>query len=99
MPGCQKVHRSRPEGGGKKVRLSFCAGCEDTLYCSRECQKSHRDAHRAYCKAKQCEKEEAEEAERKEREKEEMAGADAVAESFAPLSLLSPQRGGTGKKK
>lgn len=96
--GCGKVHRSRPEGGGKKIRLAFCSGCEDTLYCSTECQSNDWEAHRLYCKAKQREIEEAKKKKKAAEEAEEKAKMDAVAASFAPLSLLNPQGGGAGRK-
>lgn len=97
-PGCGKVHRSVSESG-KKIRLHFCAGCQDTLYCGSTCQSNHWEEHKPYCKAKQREAKEAEKERMAQKEAEEKARMDAVAASFAPLSLLDPQGGGGGSKK
>ncbi|KAJ7890130.1 hypothetical protein B0H14DRAFT_2690686 [Mycena olivaceomarginata] len=36
---------------GHQTKLSTCASCQVTLYCSKECQKAHWPAHKAECKA------------------------------------------------
>ena len=36
--------------GGVFAKLAMCAGCGVVYYCSRDCQKLHRKAHKADCK-------------------------------------------------
>jgi hypothetical protein len=37
------------EGG---PALSWCSGCNNAIYCSKECQKKCRPRHKLYCKSK-----------------------------------------------
>jgi len=34
--------------------FNACAGCQISLYCSRECQKAHWKEHKEFCKANRC---------------------------------------------
>ena len=57
-PGRTNVHgaRTAPKAGktkGKKIYLSECAGCYDTMYCSKECQNAAWSDHKASCKEAQ----------------------------------------------
>ena len=46
---CQKKEEFYAE-----EEFNACAGCQISLYCSRECQKAHWKEHKEFCKANRC---------------------------------------------
>jgi hypothetical protein len=95
-PDCHYVHGERlePEEGkskGKKIRLEYCTGCYDKMYCSKKCHRAHWAEHKPICQEIQRERREKEDRKKIEREA-------AAAASFVPASIV-PQAGSSKKKK
>ena len=47
---CGKCASAGDDDAGAGILL-LCGGCERTYYCSKDCQRAHRAAHAAWCKA------------------------------------------------
>lgn len=100
-PGCTNVHgaRTAPKAGktkGKKIYLSECTGCYDTMYCQKECQNAAWSDHKASCKEAQTKRKEDEDKRNAKTKLEEEERKYAVLASFVPT--LQGSTGSTKKK-
>lgn len=48
---CAACQKREPFDGDE---FSSCAGCQVSVYCSRECQKAHWKDHKEFCQANRC---------------------------------------------